>query len=89
MPLAKWFTAIWLIFSHPKTTTTELMSALRVNRIMTVRKMANKIRAAMMEENAADLLAGLDDYYTTCQGALPESSARQSTNPTAKEDASR
>ena len=89
MPLVKWFAAIWLIFARSKITTTELMSALRVNRIMTVRKMANKIRAAMMEENASDLLAGLDNYYATCQAALPESSARQSTTLTVKEDASR
>lgn len=89
IPLAKWFAAIWLIFSRPKITTTELVSTLGVNRIMTVRKMANRIRAAMMEENASDLLAGLDKCYTTCQAALPESSARQPANPTANEDASR
>jgi hypothetical protein len=62
-----------------------LVSTLGITRVMTVRNMANKIRAAMSGENASDLLAGLDTYYTKCRAVLPESSARHPENTIAAE----
>ena len=75
LSLTMWFTAIWLLLWRPQITTAELVSVLGISRIMTVRNMATKIRAAMAAENASTLLAGLDDYYATCRAALPEPSA--------------
>ena len=89
MPLTKWFTAIWLMLWRPTITTAELVSTLGVTRIMTVRKMANRIRVAMNAEDASDLLAGLDNHYTKYQAALPEPSARHPKNPAVTEACSR
>jgi len=89
MPLTTWFTAIWLMLWRPTITTAELVSTLGITRIMTVRNMARKIRAAMSAADASDLLAGLDNCYTKCQAALPEPSARHPKNPTATEACSR
>jgi hypothetical protein len=60
-----------------------------ITRIMTVRNMANKIRAAMSAENASDLLAGLDTYCTKCDAVSPESSARHPETITVTEACSR
>ena len=62
LPLTMWFIAMWLLLWRPTITTTELVSVLGINRIMTIRNMATKIRAAMAAENASALLAGLDAY---------------------------
>ncbi|MBC8867947.1 MAG: hypothetical protein H8E44_00945 [Planctomycetes bacterium] len=88
IPLTRWFNAIWLILGRPRVSTTELVSTLGITRIMTVRNMANKIRAAMNAEDASDLLAGLDNYYTMSQVVLPESSALHPKNPTVEESCS-
>ena len=80
LPLTMWFTAIWLLLWRPRITTAELVSVLGINRIMTVRNMATKIRAAMATEDAGALLADLDAYYATCRAALPEPGARPQRN---------
>ncbi len=77
IPLTRWFTAIWLRLWRPTITTAELVSNLGITRIMTVRTMASRIRAAMAAQNASDLLAELDTYYAKFQAASPESSARE------------
>jgi hypothetical protein len=80
LSLTMWFTAIWLLLWLPKITTAELVSTLGITRIMTVRKVAAKIRAAMAAEDAGALLAGLDAYYAACRAALPEPGARPQKN---------
>jgi transposase-like protein len=79
LSLTMWFAAIWLLLGRPTTTTAELVSVLGINRIMTARNMATKIRTAMTAENAGALLAGLDAYAvrpvrTPESGALPKRS---------------
>jgi transposase-like protein len=83
LPLATWFTAIWLLLWRPTITTAELVSALGINRIMTARSLTAKIRAAMAAENAGALLAGLDGYAVSRaespeSGALPKRNASSS-----------
>ena len=80
IPLTRWLTAIWLMLWRPAITTAELVSTLGIARIMTVRNIATKIRAAMTAENASDLLAGLDVYYAACRATLPKSGAREGKN---------
>lgn len=80
IPLATWFMAIWLLLWRPAITAVELAFALGIHRVLTVRKMAIKIRAALAAENAGVLLAGLDAYYATCLTAVPESGARLNKN---------
>jgi hypothetical protein len=75
--LTTWFSAIWLLLHRPTITTAELASTLGIARIMTVRSMAHKIRAAMTAENASDLLAGIDAYGVAGRATAAESSARQ------------
>jgi hypothetical protein len=77
IPLTRWFTAIWLILWRPTITTAELVSNLGITRIMTVRSMANKIRAAVAAENASDLLADLETYRAKIEATSPEPSARE------------
>ena len=80
IPLNKWFTAIWLLLWRPAISNAELASTLGIARLMTVRSMAARIRAAMAAANAGDLLAGLDAYCAACRATLPESSARDKQN---------
>ena len=80
IPLTRWFTAIWLVLWRPMITAAELVSYLGISRIMTVRSMANKIRAALAAENASDLLADLDVCCAKVQATSPESSARETPN---------
>lgn len=81
--LPQWFTAIWLLLCRPTITTVELVSTLGIARILTIRKMAGKIRAAMTTGNAGELLAGLAAYQAECRATPPESSARQNSEPSA------
>ena len=85
IPLTRWFAAIWLMLWRPTITTAELVSNLGITRIMTVRNMATKIREAMAAENATDLLAGLDMYYSELGAPSPESSAREIADISAKD----
>ena len=80
LPLLAWFTAIRLLLSKPTIGTTELGIKLGISRSATVRKVARKVTAAMGEENASDLLAGLDLYYARCPSAPPESGAPSAEN---------
>ena len=68
LPLLVWFTAIRLLLGNPTMGTTELGIKLGISRSTTVRNMARKIMAAMAEENASELLAGLDIYYSPGPG---------------------
>jgi len=68
VPLRTWFEAIrWLLW-QPTIATGDLAAKLGVRRPATVRTMARRIRAAMAEEEASQLLAGLDAHYARCQG---------------------
>ena len=80
LPLLAWFTAIRLLLANPTMGTTELGIKLGISRSTTVRNMARKVTAAMAEENASELLAGLDLYYARCPATPPESSAPQAEN---------
>jgi len=75
-----WFEAIRLLLLRPTFGTTELCIRLGISRSTTVRNMARKIRAAMTEENASELLAGLDVYFAQCATTIPESGAPQDRN---------
>ena len=63
LPLTAWFAAIRLMLIRPSIVTTELAAKICVNRVPTVRSMAGKIRRAIANENASQLLAGLDMLY--------------------------
>ena len=77
LPLVTWFAAIRLLLWHPTVGTTELGIKLGISRSTTVRKIARKVIAAMAEDNAGELLAGLDVYYARCPAMTPESDARK------------
>jgi hypothetical protein len=75
LPLLTWFTAIRVLLWHPTVSTAELGITLGISRSTTVRNVAKKIIAAMAEDNASPLLAGLDAYYARRPTTPPESSA--------------
>ena len=60
--------------------TAELGIKLGISRSTTVRQLAHKILAAMAEENASELLAGLDIYYARYRATLPESGVSRNEN---------
>jgi hypothetical protein len=64
VPLRIWFEAIRWILWRPTIRTTELGELIGVRRLATVRAMVRRIRAAMAAEDASELLAGLDEYYS-------------------------
>jgi hypothetical protein len=88
IPLTKWFALMWLMLARPMITTAELVSTLGIARIMTVRSMADRVRAVMPSENASDLLAGVDTCFATVQATSPESSARKSAGFSADDNGS-
>jgi hypothetical protein len=63
LPLLKWFKAIQLLFCQPTIQTAEIAAQIDISRLPTVRTMATKIREAMAQENASQLLAGLDSKF--------------------------
>ena len=73
LPLVVWFAAIRLLLWQPTVGTAELRIKLGISRSTTVRQLAHKIRAAMAEENASELLAGLDIHYAPYRTTLAES----------------
>jgi hypothetical protein len=77
LPLLTWFEAIRQLLWRPSIETAELCIKLGIARSTTVRNIARKIREAMTEENASELLAGLDLYYARSWTSLPESGARE------------
>jgi hypothetical protein len=77
LPLLTWFEAIRLLLLRPSIGTAELCIKLGISRSTTVRSIARKIREAMTEENASELLGGLDLYYARSWTTPPESGARQ------------
>jgi hypothetical protein len=80
LPLLVWFTAIRLLLANSTMGTTELGIKLGISRSTTVRNMAKKVAAAMAEENASELLAGLDLFHAQRPATPPESSALQAEN---------
>jgi hypothetical protein len=64
IPLRIWFDAIRWILWRPTIRTTDLSEWIGVRRLATVRTMACRIRAAMAADDASELLAGLDKYYS-------------------------
>jgi len=61
--LLTWFEAIrWLLWK-PSMEMSELSRLIGIRRMTTVRSIARTVRAALTEENANELLAGLDLYY--------------------------
>ncbi len=60
VPLLAWFRAIELLERNPQASLVELQAATKLGRQGTVRRMAQKIRAAQNSPNRTQLLAGLD-----------------------------
>ncbi|MEX2142014.1 MAG: IS1595 family transposase [Pirellulales bacterium] len=85
LSLMVWFEAIrWLLWA-PTISASELGHKLGIQRLTTVRKMAAKIRAAMADDQATEMLAGLDEHFR--QRALaPESGAPLHKYPRASDD---
>ncbi len=63
LPLVKWFAAIRLLLLQPGSTTAELSQTLQIERVATIRSMAQKIREAMRADNASQRLADLDHVF--------------------------
>ena len=70
LPLVTWFAAIRIIVDEPAMAISGLQQRMGLARPATVRKIAAKIRAALVAEDRSDLLAGLDHFL-----GLPASSA--------------
>jgi len=76
LPLRTWFRAIELLLWNPAMGTTELAMYLGVSRATTVRSIAKRIRTALSDERASELLAGLDRLGIERSREFPASSAR-------------
>jgi hypothetical protein len=63
IPLTKWFAAIRALLLAPSIALTDLAKFLQIDRRQTVRKMAERIRAARDSSDATNRLAGLDELY--------------------------
>jgi transposase-like protein len=72
LPLSAWFAAIWQMFIDPDTSVAELTVTTKIPRPNAVRRMVDKIRAAMKAPNANCLLAGLDNIYHEPRPWRPE-----------------
>jgi hypothetical protein len=64
VPLRIWFEAVRWILWQPTIRTVDLGERIGVRRLSTVRTMAGRVHAAMAADDASDLLAGLDRYYS-------------------------
>ncbi len=80
LPLVVWFAAIRCLLWQPTVGTAELAIKVGISRSTTVRQLAHKILAAMAEENASELLAGLDIHYAQYRAKVPESGASRNGN---------
>jgi hypothetical protein len=58
-----WFDVVRWLVCQPTIQVSELANKVNIKRLPTVRRMAKKIRDAMLEENSSELLAGLDVYW--------------------------
>lgn len=65
VPLRLWFDAVRLLLWRPTIDVAELAEKVGLTRIATVRSMMAKIRTAMATDNASELLAGLDRYFSS------------------------
>jgi len=68
LSLSAWFTAVWAILTDRDVSIEDLIATTKVARRATVRRMRERIRAALMASDASVRLAGLDRFVPARRG---------------------